>query len=140
MNEERRDRYAAAIEAKLRDTADALCYDPMDAAADAAMAVADEEQREVKERYREGLRRADEDNNALMGEVQRYADGDERPVLWSVYNRMHLRAANAEADIARVRAEIRAIRGDVRGKSPVAIAGLREAAARIEAVLPKEQQ
>ncbi|MGW5690292.1 hypothetical protein ACWEWX_04780 [Streptomyces asiaticus] len=52
----------------------------------------------LKQQYKAGLRRADELNNALMGEVQRYAEGTERPVLWSVYNRMHHRALNAEAE------------------------------------------
>jgi hypothetical protein len=37
-----------------------------------------------------------------MEEVQRYAAGTERPVLWSVYNAMHLRAAAAENVIERV--------------------------------------
>lgn len=97
MTDERRERYEAAILA----AGNGESVGPR-AAAQAAMAVADEEHREAKERHREGLRRADEHNNALMDEVQRYADGDERPVLWSVYNQMHLRAANAEADIARV--------------------------------------
>ncbi|WP_432140151.1 hypothetical protein [Streptomyces sp. bgisy154] len=49
--------------------------------------------------FKAWLRRADEANNRLMEEVQRYADGQERPVLWSVYNAMHLRAATAEARI-----------------------------------------
>lgn len=57
-----------------------------------------------KARHNASLQRADRTNNALMEEVKRYANGDEHPVLWSVYNRMHLRAANAEATIARVRA------------------------------------
>lgn len=46
----------------------------------------------------------------------------------------------ALAALERVRAELRALRGDVRGKTPVALAGLREAAARIDAILPKETQ
>ncbi|MFF9787141.1 hypothetical protein [Streptomyces nigrescens] len=142
-NDERRERYGRALAKDYGDCWDSLTDEERGLwrrSGDAAMVVADAEQREDRERYREGIRRADEHNNALMDEVQRYADGDERPVLWSVYNQMHLRAANAEAAIAHVRAEIRAIRGDVRGKSPVALAGLREAAARIEAVLPEGQQ
>ncbi|MGW0869919.1 hypothetical protein ACWD3Z_05435 [Streptomyces sp. NPDC002740] len=51
----------------------------------------------LRERHRASLRRADEINNSLMEEVQRYAVGTERPVLWSVYNRMHRRALDAEA-------------------------------------------
>lgn len=54
----------------------------------------------LREKHKAGLRRADQVNNELMEEVQRYAAGTERPVLWSVYNRMHLRAANAKARVA----------------------------------------
>ncbi|MFE5591478.1 hypothetical protein [Streptomyces sp. NPDC056549] len=50
--------------------------------------------------HKESLRRADQVNNELMEEVQRYAEGTERPVLWSVYNRMHNRALSAEAMLA----------------------------------------
>ncbi len=57
----------------------------------------------LREKHKASLRRADEINNGLMEEVQRYAVGTERPVLWSVYNRMHLRAANAESVLGRVR-------------------------------------
>lgn len=53
----------------------------------------------ARERWTAGLQRADEVVREMSLEVQRYAAGDEMPVLWSVYNRMHLRAANAEADI-----------------------------------------
>lgn len=45
-----------------------------------------------------------------MEEVQRYAAGKERPVLWSVYNEMHLRAANAESDLERLRTEVETAR------------------------------
>lgn len=55
---------------------------------------------ELRERHKASLRRADEINNELMEEVRRYAAGTERPVLWSVYNRMHLRALEAEARAA----------------------------------------
>jgi hypothetical protein len=58
-----------------------------------------------RERYKAGLRRADEHVNAMSEELKRYADGKETPVLWSVYNEMHLRAVNAEALIAAVRAK-----------------------------------
>lgn len=60
---------------------------------------------QLREQHNAALRHADEVNNALMEEVQRYADGKERPVLWSVYNAMHLRAANAEGDLKRLRAD-----------------------------------
>ena len=93
-----------------------------------------------RERWKAGLQQADKSVRDMTAEMQRYATGEEAPVMWSVYNQMHLRAANAEADLTRVRIEIRAIQRDVRGKNPVALAGLREAAARIEAVLPKERQ
>ncbi|MGW7786008.1 hypothetical protein [Streptomyces tricolor] len=53
-----------------------------------------------RERYTAGLRRADEHVNAMTEEMKRYADGEEQPVLWSVYNAMHLRADNAEARAA----------------------------------------
>lgn len=45
------------------------------------------------------------------------------------------RAEKAEATIARVRAECDAIARDVRGKNPVALAGFREANARVRAAL-----
>lgn len=57
----------------------------------------------LRERHKASLRRADQINNELMEEVQRYAIGAERPVLWSVYNRMHSRAATAEAEVKRLR-------------------------------------
>ncbi|TMU98073.1 hypothetical protein [Streptomyces sp. DASNCL29] len=66
------------------------------------------EREELVEQHKSGLRRADELNNSLMAEVQRYAEGTERPVLWSVYNRMHHRALNAEAEAKRLRAELEA--------------------------------
>jgi hypothetical protein len=56
----------------------------------------------LREKHKASLRRADKVNNELMAEVQRYAIGAERPVLWSVYNRMHSRAAHAEAALNRV--------------------------------------
>lgn len=57
-----------------------------------------------RERHKEGLRRADEQVNAMNEELKRYADGTETPVLWSVYNAMHLRAANAETRVAQLEA------------------------------------
>ena len=100
-------------------------------AADAAMAIADNEltgvhkalaeERDVavrveaentrlraelesaRERWKAGLQRADKSVREMNAEMQRYATGEETPVMWSVYNQMHLRAANAEADIHQVR-------------------------------------
>lgn len=57
----------------------------------------------LHEQHKASLRRADEINNELMEEVQRYAAGEERPVLWSVYNQMHLRALEAETEVERLR-------------------------------------
>jgi hypothetical protein len=64
------------------------------------------ETEQLREKYRAGLRRADQINNELMEEVQRYAEGEERPVLWSVYNAMHKRALEAEQERDRVLAEL----------------------------------
>lgn len=61
----------------------------------------------LRKRHKTTLRRADQINNELMEEVQRYAEGAERPVLWSVYNAMHLRAARADAALDRVREVVR---------------------------------
>jgi hypothetical protein len=58
-----------------------------------------------RERYKASLRRADEHVNAMSEELKRYADGKETPVLWSVYNAMHLRAATAEARVAELETE-----------------------------------
>ncbi|MFB6955501.1 hypothetical protein ACFCYB_00335 [Streptomyces sp. NPDC056309] len=54
----------------------------------------------AKERHKAGLHRADEHLRAMNEELQRYAKGTEAPVLWSVYNKMHSRAATAEARVA----------------------------------------
>ncbi|WP_322501791.1 hypothetical protein TR631_33715 [Streptomyces rochei] len=64
---------------------------------------------QLREKHKASLRRADQINNELMEEVQRYADGKERPVLWSVYHQMHLRADNAEAEVERLRADQAAV-------------------------------
>lgn len=72
------------------------CSDPIECSHEAELG-------QLREKHKASLRRADEINNELMQEVQRYAEGTERPVLWSVYNAMHLRAANAESTLARVR-------------------------------------
>ncbi|MFP8944763.1 hypothetical protein ACLIYM_25475 [Streptomyces fenghuangensis] len=58
------------------------------------------ERDEARERYTTGLRRADEQVREMNAELKRYADGDEQPVLWSVYNAMHKRAVTAEARVA----------------------------------------
>ncbi|MFF4489469.1 hypothetical protein ACFY0F_23720 [Streptomyces sp. NPDC001544] len=75
-------------------------------AADAAAALLAEVRRlraelaAERERYTAGLRRADDHVNAMSEELKRYADGKEQPVLWSVYNAMHSRAATAEGRVA----------------------------------------
>lgn len=61
---------------------------------------------EAKEKYTAGLRKADEKLCAMNAELDRYGDGKERPVLWSVYNRMHVRAAQAEAEVKRLGAMV----------------------------------
>jgi hypothetical protein len=63
-----------------------------------------------RERYTAGLRRADEHVNAMNEELKRYADGQETPVLWSVYNAMHHRAATAEGRVTELEAAMRQIR------------------------------
>ena len=67
--DERRERYATAISKWHRDPEQPLYTQ----GADAVIAIADAEQAELRERYMAGLRRADEMNNDLMEEVQRYA-------------------------------------------------------------------
>ncbi|MGY5127329.1 hypothetical protein [Streptomyces nigrescens] len=109
MTDERRERYATALAENYGDYWESLTGEEQDAwrlQADAVMAVADEELRAVEERHREVLQRTDQANNSLMEEVQRYAAGDEQPVLWSVYNEMHKRALNAEAESTRLRREL----------------------------------
>jgi hypothetical protein len=64
------------------------------AAAEAALA-------DAREKHKARLREADEKQRAMNAELERYAEGTERPVMWSVYNRMHVRAATAEAKTAR---------------------------------------
>ncbi|MFE9127049.1 hypothetical protein ACFYOF_16790 [Streptomyces sp. NPDC007148] len=61
----------------------------------------------AKERHQEGLRRADERLREMNAELQRYAEGTEAPVLWSVYNKMHGRAATAEARVAQLERELK---------------------------------
>jgi hypothetical protein len=94
---ERRERYAAAVQRCAEEGN--VRYERI---AEAVMAVADAEHAQARESWKASLRRADKLNNQLMEEVQRYAAGTERPVLWSVYNAMHLRAAAAENVIERV--------------------------------------
>lgn len=60
----------------------------------------------AREQYRAGLRRADEHLREMNAELKRYADGTEGPVLWSVYNRMHLRADQAEGEVKRLTARV----------------------------------
>lgn len=57
-----------------------------------------------RDRWTEGLRRADEHVREMNEELKRYADGAETPVLWSVYNAMHVRAAAAERRVAELEA------------------------------------
>ncbi|MFF7949096.1 hypothetical protein [Streptomyces griseorubiginosus] len=104
LSEVRRPGLGGLTEAEaVRRMADAVlkvlpsCSDPIECSHEAALG-------EAREKHRASLRRADEINNELMEEVQRYAAGTERPVLWSVYNQMHLRAVNAESAVGRVRA------------------------------------
>ncbi|MFE0647454.1 hypothetical protein ACFVZH_02535 [Streptomyces sp. NPDC059534] len=54
----------------------------------------------LHDKHKASLQHADQVNNELMQEVQRYAEGADRPVLWSVYNQMHNRALAAEAKLA----------------------------------------
>ncbi|MFE3031539.1 hypothetical protein ACFXKY_07810 [Streptomyces canus] len=86
-----------------KDMPQLVCDDPRTIAAFAA-AVARAETEGLREKHKASIRHADKVNGELMAEVQRYAEGTEHPVLWSVYNAMHLRAANAESALARVRA------------------------------------
>lgn len=100
---DRRERYAVALHDAIEEDLSLNDQEPPVQAlysrqAEAAIALADAETAKLREQYLAGLRRADEINNKLMEEVQRYADGTERPVLWSVYNAMHQRALRAEAD------------------------------------------
>lgn len=71
----------------------------------------------LREKHLTELRHADEINGALMKEVQRYAAGTEQPVLWSVYNEMHKRALDAEAEVKRLTADRAAV---LRGAADVA--------------------
>jgi hypothetical protein len=59
-----------------------------------------------RERYKAGLLSADEQVNAMSEELKRYAAGTETPVLWSVYNAMHLRAVNAETELEQLRTQV----------------------------------
>lgn len=121
---ERRARYKAAV--------NTIVGYPSETMVNAVMAVADTEQAELraraaelgqaraeterlKEQHKASLRRADDLNNALMAEVQRYAEGTERPVLWSVYNRMHGRTLKAEAEREQLRAALTEVLGIMAG-------------------------
>jgi len=93
-----------AVEARDGQTTqdEATCFDPIECSHEAALGQAQQEIRRLREKHKASLRRADEINNELMEEVQRYAIGTERPVLWSVYNQMHLRALKNETTLERV--------------------------------------
>jgi len=90
--------WLAAVAYLAKGAAPAVVSPALPASTDQATEIA-----QLREKYTAGLRRADEINNALMEEVQRYAAGTEHPVLWSVYNEMHKRALNAEAEVERLR-------------------------------------
>ncbi|MFJ5151415.1 hypothetical protein ACIQCF_07470 [Streptomyces sp. NPDC088353] len=69
----------------------------------------DEAQAQVeteRDRRMAGLRHADEHLRSMNEELQRYAKGTEAPVLWSVYNKMHGRAATAEARVTELESEL----------------------------------
>lgn len=70
------------------------------------------ERDEARERYTAGLRRADEQVREMNAELKRYADGDEQPVLWSVYNAMHKRAVTAEARVAELEQHTTTVRAE----------------------------
>ncbi|WP_198533186.1 hypothetical protein [Streptomyces sp. AcH 505] len=67
---------------------------------------------QAQEEFKAGLRQADEQLREMNAELEQYAAGDKRPVLWSVYNRMHGRAASAEAEAKSLRAELATTRKD----------------------------
>ena len=85
---QRRERYAKRIASVTFGRAD---DDAVVCAADAAMAVADEEQRELRD-----------ENARLRAELEHWrpdgGDGYGTPVHWTVYNAMHRRALKAEKD------------------------------------------
>jgi hypothetical protein len=107
LSAEEQERHRQAARTLLERAAEAdaetpVCPDPIECGHEAALGQAQQEIRSLREKHKASLRRADKVNNELMEEVQRYAIGAERPVLWSVYNRMHGRAAHAEAALNRV--------------------------------------
>ncbi|MFI9463822.1 hypothetical protein [Streptomyces xiamenensis] len=61
----------------------------------------------LKRKLRTALDGVDEKLRDLDAEVRRYAAGEEAPVLWSVYNKMHQRALQAEHEAGRLRAELK---------------------------------
>lgn len=80
--------------------------------------------------------------DALYGErdLSRHLLAKVRETSAQLINREQLRADQAEATLAAVRAELTAIDRDVRGKSPVALAGIRHTSSRIRAVLDQHGQ
>lgn len=72
----------------------------------ARLADTEEKVSKLKRKLHTALDGVDEKLRALDAEVSRYAAGEEAPVLWSVYNDMHLRAVRAENEAGRLRAEL----------------------------------
>ncbi|WP_432051764.1 hypothetical protein [Streptomyces xiamenensis] len=73
----------------------------------ARLADTEDQVSELQAKLRTALDGVDEKLRALDAEVSRYAAGDEAPVLWSVYNKMHQRALQAEHEAGRLRAELK---------------------------------
>jgi len=86
-------------------TRESVRADKAEAEVSALRAAHAAEAEQLREQHKASLRHADQLNNELMEEVQRYTAGTERPVLWSVYNAMHLRALDAETKAGRLAAE-----------------------------------
>lgn len=107
-----------------------------DTLADAVLPVIEQHTAQLREKHTAALRHADDINNALMEEVQRYAAGTEQPVLWSVYNDMHKRAITAEAEKDELHAALGLAPGQLHSAALSAIRGrgsnIRELAERAE--------
>ncbi|MES9587798.1 hypothetical protein ABWK57_02690 [Streptomyces sp. NPDC094045] len=65
-------------------------------------------------------------------------DGTALDEMRATIERLRTRAEQAEAALARVRAELHALASEVRGISPIALAGRRDAVARIRAALDEQ--
>lgn len=65
----------------------------------------------LKAEQRDSLRVQDSRLNEMAEELKRYAIGQERPVMWSVYNAMHVRAATAEGHVEDLKRVIEDLRG-----------------------------